>query len=248
MTKRSTNVSLHDLFMDLQKEMTTVLSTGRNAISHPTSKGDDSENNWQEWFKKYLPERYKVGKAFVVDSKGMISEQIDLVIYDRQYSPFLFKHAGATYIPAESVYAVFEVKQILDKNTILYAGKKAASVRKLYRTSAKIQHAGGTYPPRPPIPILTGILTLDSKWKKIFSKPFENALNTLTKIERLDLVCSLEKGAAAEIKYNSHEVEISKSEKDNALIFLFLKLLARLQDVGTCSAIEFPEYIKSMGQ
>ena len=247
MTERSANVSLHDLFMDLQKEMTTVLSTGRNAIHHPTSKGDDSENNWQEWFEKYLPERYKVGKAFVVDSKGIISEQIDLVIYDRQYSPFLFTHAGATYIPAESVYAVFEVKQILDKKTILYAGKKAASVKKLYRTSAKIQHAGGIYPPREPIPILTGILTLDTNWKKMFSKPFEKALNTLSKIERLDLVCSLEKGAA-EIKYNSHEVEISKSEKDNALIFLFLKLLTRLQDVGTCSAIEFPEYIKSMRQ
>lgn len=247
MTKKSTNVSLHDLFMDLQKEMTTVLSTGRSVITHPTSKGDDSEINWQEWLEKYLPERYKVGKAFVIDSKDMISEQIDLVIYDRQYSPFLLNRAGATYIPAESVYAVFEVKQILDRKTILYAGKKAASVKKLYRTSAQIQHAGGIYPPRTPIPILTGILTLDTNWKKMFSKPFENALNKLSELERLDLVCSLEKGAA-EIKYNSHEVEISKSEKDNALVFLFLKLLARLQDVGTCSAIEFPEYIKSMGQ
>lgn len=233
--------------MDLQKEMTTVLSTGRSAISHPTSKGDDSENNWQRWFVEYLPERYRVGKAFVVDSKGMISEQIDLVIYDRQYSPFLFKHAGAIYIPAESVYAVFEVKQILDKKTIQYAGKKASSVRKLYRTSAKIQHAGGIYPPRPPIPIIAGILTLNSKWKKIFSEPFKNALSTLKEKERLDVACSIEKGAA-EIKYNSHEVEIIKSEEDNALIFLFLKLLARLQDVGTCSAIEFPEYIKNMGQ
>lgn len=40
------------------------------------------------------------------------------MIYDRRYSPFLFNQSGAVFIPAESVYAVFEVKQELSRETV----------------------------------------------------------------------------------------------------------------------------------
>ena len=61
--------------------------------------------------KTYLPERYRADKAYVVDSKGAFSDQIDVVVYDRQYSPFIFTYENETIIPAESVYAVFEAKR-----------------------------------------------------------------------------------------------------------------------------------------
>ena len=44
----------------------------------------------------------------------MFSEQIDVVVFDRQYSPFIFNYEGQTIIPAESVYAVFEAKQTVN--------------------------------------------------------------------------------------------------------------------------------------
>jgi len=43
-----------------------------------------------------------------------------------------------------------------------YAQKKMASVRRLYRTSLPIPHAGGTYPPKPLPHILGGLLSLAS--------------------------------------------------------------------------------------
>lgn len=43
------------------------------------------------WFNDYLPKRYKAAKATVVDSQGNISEQIDLALYDIQYSYLAFK-------------------------------------------------------------------------------------------------------------------------------------------------------------
>ncbi|MFH0815290.1 MAG: DUF6602 domain-containing protein [Methanobacteriota archaeon] len=245
MVKGKSKVKLPHLFMDLQKEMVAKLSTGRRAIRHPGSKGDDSELNWQKWLENYLPSRYSVGKAFVIDSRGGISDQIDLVIYDCQYSPFLFRHEGATYIPAESVYAVFEVKQSLDKKMIQYAGEKAASVRKLYRTSAEIPHAGGKYAPQKPKPIFAGILSLDSKWKPMFGSPIKEALANFKDSERLDFICALKNGSS-EISYNANGPVIDESEKKDALVFFFLKLLARLQQVGTCPAIEFPEYAKAL--
>lgn len=45
------------------------------------------------------------------------------------------------YIPAESVYAVFEVKQDVEGH-IEYAAKKVESVRKLKRTSISMVASG----------------------------------------------------------------------------------------------------------
>ena len=69
-----------------------------------------SEAVWLELLNSYLPTRYQAAKAVVVDSEGAFSDQIDVVVFDRQYSPFIFRFEGQTVIPAESVYAVFEAK------------------------------------------------------------------------------------------------------------------------------------------
>ncbi|MNN24385.1 hypothetical protein D3C81_1378170 [compost metagenome] len=127
--------------------MISQLAANRNILTHPTTKGDSFEINWIKWLKVYLPNRYQVDKAFLIDSQNNISDQIDFVIYDQQYTPFVFNQDGAVYIPAESVYAIFEVKPELNKNYIEYAGQKTKSVRQLIRTSAPIHHAGGVLPP-----------------------------------------------------------------------------------------------------
>lgn len=105
------------------------------------SKGDATEQHWIEFLRTYLPDRYKVDKAIVIDSTGNVSEQMDVVIYDAIYTPFIFKQDGFMYIPAESVYAVFEVKQDVEGH-IEYAAKKVESVRKLKRTSISMVSSG----------------------------------------------------------------------------------------------------------
>ncbi|STN25082.1 Uncharacterised protein [Escherichia coli] len=108
----------------------------------------------------YLPKRYQAANAFVVDSLGNFSDQIDVVVFDRQYSPFIFKFNEQIIVPAESVYAVFEAKQSASADLVAYAQRKVASVRRLHRTSLPIPHAGGTYPAKPLIPIWEGYLLL----------------------------------------------------------------------------------------
>ena len=140
-------INLSELYADMQQEMLTKLISGAHAVKHAGSKGDNTEANWIEWFQSYLPKRYKVDKAIIIDSTGKESDQMDLVIYDAQYSYLVFHQGDTKLIPAESVYAVFEVKQELNKEYIEYAGEKAKSVRSLPRTSARIKHAGGDYDP-----------------------------------------------------------------------------------------------------
>ncbi|MBL7933131.1 MAG: hypothetical protein JNL60_14590, partial [Bacteroidia bacterium] len=161
----STNskINIADLFHGLQKQMVAQLNTNREFIQHPGSKGDSLENVWIEWLRKYLPNRYNVDKAIVIDSNGNLSHQLDLVIYDQQYTPFVFTQNGIHYIPAEGVYAVFEVKPdfkgSVDGETFFeYAGKKIESVRKLKRTSVTIINAGVESKARPLTKIVGGIL------------------------------------------------------------------------------------------
>ena len=75
-------IDLRNLFHGLQEQMLTSLNVNRMFIGHPGSKGDATEQHWIEFLRAYLPERYKVDKAIVIDSTGNVSEQMDVVIYD----------------------------------------------------------------------------------------------------------------------------------------------------------------------
>lgn len=98
-------INLSELYADMQQEMLTKLISGAHAVRHAGSKGDNTEANWIEWFQSYLPKRYKVDKAIIIDSTGKESDQMDLVIYDAQYSYLVFHQGDTKLIPAESVYA-----------------------------------------------------------------------------------------------------------------------------------------------
>jgi hypothetical protein len=72
------------------------------------AKGEASEDVWIELLAAHLPYRYQVAKGIVIDANGRESHYIDVIIYDRQYTPLVFNKDGKRYIPAESVYAVIE--------------------------------------------------------------------------------------------------------------------------------------------
>lgn len=226
--------------------MEAKLTFNRKVVKHPTAKGTASELEWVETLSTYLPKRYSADCAFVIDSKGNISEQIDIVIFDRQYSPFILRQNGVTYIPAECVYAVIEVKQDLSKKNIRYAQKKAASVRKLHRTSIPIPHAGGVFEAKKPARILAGIVALEGKLSGESQKELSNA----NEASILNFGCSLI-GKTYFSFPNLHPWEVNKkpyslkrSTDENSLVNFFMNLLTELQKVGTVSAIDITAYLK----
>ncbi|MCF2661779.1 DUF6602 domain-containing protein [Pseudoflavonifractor phocaeensis] len=91
-------INLSELYSNMQAEMLQTLRTGAAAFTHPGTKGDNTEVNWINWFAKYLPSRYAVDKAVIIDSTGRCSNQIDLVIYDAQYSYLVFHHQDSKLI------------------------------------------------------------------------------------------------------------------------------------------------------
>jgi hypothetical protein len=193
--------------------------------------------------KAHLPHRYQADRAFVIDSHGACSEQIDVVIYDRQYSPLLFNQANQRYIPAESVYAVLEVKQDLSREHVLYAASKAASVRRLHRTSAPIPYADGAYKPRPLPHIVAGILTYQSSWTPACGEPLRQALSELSADQQLSLGCALIHGTFEARYQEGGGVEVSVVEGPNSLVQLFMRLLKQLQALATAPAISYEAYL-----
>jgi len=233
------NWSLSQLLDGLHQDLQQRLELSRKSFGHPVAKGDATEKAWLELLQNYLPERYQAETAHVVDSLGSFSEQIDIVVFDRQYSPFIFNYQGQKIIPAESVYAAFEAKQSIDAGQVEYAQKKVASVRRLHRTSLPIPHAGGTFPPKPLIPILGGILTFESEWSPSLSQPLRNALISGNTEQRLNLGCI---AAHGNFQYDgaTDEYEIVMGGRP-ATAFLF-KLISTLQYSGTVPMIDVQAY------
>jgi hypothetical protein len=235
------HIDIRKIFLGLQDQMYAKLSLNRRIIHHPTTKGDASELEWIDMLSTYLPRRYQVDKAFVIDCKGNISEQIDIVIFDRHYSPFLLRQNGATYVPAESVYTIIEVKPILNLANIRYAAKKASSVRKLQRTTTKIIHAGGVIDkPKKPFEILAGILTIEGRC----NVKMESQLKKLDKKRFLNFGCTLDTESFWIKKDSMDNLILEKSKQNEGLIFFFLNLLSELQKLGTVSAMDIQSYIE----
>jgi hypothetical protein len=230
----SGRLDLAEVFYSVQEEMLAQLAVG-GFFEHPSAAGAATEQHWLDLFNRYLPQRYRATPAFVIDSEGRRSRQIDIAIFDNLYSPPLFPHKSGLHIPAESVYAVFEVKPTFSRQWIRDAGEKAASVRALRRTSVRVMSGNLLRAPIRLKPILAGLLATTSVWTpQTFSKNLKAAL--LATPNRLDLGCSLEHGSFEQAK------NITISTQEESLIFFILRLLERLRAQGTAPAADLMKY------
>jgi hypothetical protein len=231
--------SLEKLLAGLHGEIEMRLQRSRAAIGHAVAKGDATEGIWIELLTNYLPQRYRVAKAFVIDSTDTTSQQLDIVIYDRQYTPLIFNQDSTLVIPAESVYAVFEAKQSIDASQVDYAAEKIASVRALHRTSLPIPSAGGMQPPKIPGHVIGGLLSFESEWSPPMGDPLIKGLKAAEAVASLDVGCVAAHGNF----YRTDGVTTIEPNTRAATAFL-LELIARLQAEATVPMIDIRAYAK----
>jgi hypothetical protein len=237
--------NLHDAFARQEAVLSAELQVGKLA-GHFGIQGQGTEDAWRDLLGKMLPARYEVCAAKVVDSRGGQSEQLDLVIRDKHFSPLFWQWGGHLYVPVESVYAVFEIKPEINRDYLLYAGNKVATVRALDPTSAKFGWAAGTMQRQGALHILGGILADSSGWSPAFGDPFMNAMKEVGESGKLDLGCVLGHGSF-EVPGGSPVEEVKLSDPDATLISFVLRLLRRLQEVGSVHAIDYAAYAGWIG-
>lgn len=247
---------LSEAFTYEQRALESKINAAQSTITHDGTMGSVIESQWISGFlQKYLPDRYAVGSGIVINSEGKTSDQIDIVIHDNQYTPNLLSQGTHQFVPAESVYAVIEVKPQIDKGMLEYAGKKAASVRSLTRTSVGIRHAGGSYPPKVLHHIIAGIIGVSADWKGGFNDTFKKNLTPLLGTEnQIDFGCALEHGAFDIYNYdrvftnqdplNPELIDqmINIKSSNNSLVYFMFRLLSRLQAIGTVPAVDWSKY------
>src|SRR5262249_1104593 len=136
---------------------------------------------------------------------------------------------------------VFEVKQDLNPTLLQDAAEKAASVRRLRRTSVPFVSAGALQPAVTPRDILAGILAVRSRFGRYFQNRVTLAIEKLPRDQLLDFGCPLLHGAF-EMLPEDDTYSLHFSPSSEALIFFFIRLVERLRAQGTAPAADLMAY------
>lgn len=82
---------------------------------HNATTGALAEAVLREFLQEHLPKGVSVEEGFIIDAKGGLSKQCDIIIYDsHHYAPF-YRAGQVVVVPVEAVIAVIEVKTSINK-------------------------------------------------------------------------------------------------------------------------------------
>jgi hypothetical protein len=239
LSERDGKAFLKERLIDVEDAFIHDLKRRQKSITHDGTMGDATEDSWIELMRDYLPARYRVSKAFAVDHLGHTTDQLDCLIYDAHFTPALFGKDKHLYVPAEAVYATFEVKQTITAEDLDYAGGKAASLRALARTSAALESAYGPNPPKTPFPILGGLLGMNASWADGLGEAFLRRFNSLDDQKHLDLVLTAESGFCDCLAPPRDPLIVIGP---GSLMRGLFRLLKALRTKATVTAIEWEKY------
>ena len=231
---------LQEMLLAKQESLRSILEESK-VIKHPVGNGDNSESGWKEFLDKILPKKYGVDNGFVIDCEGNISDQIDIIIYDNLYSPYIMSSgSGIKYIPSEAVYAIVEIKPTVTKSYLKYANDKVESVKKLKRTVRGVTVAGDRKPKGKLTNILGILLTKEANITKD-----ETLKNYMEEYTNINIVCALDKYTLF-CDRNISELKIQKINENEALLGLYFYLNNELYELGTVAGIDIREYANAL--
>ena len=142
---------MKEALVHLADQLKSLLSQYDSFGKHRGERGERRENALAEVLGKFLPDRYKIASGEVVAASGEASRQIDILIYDRFHSPLLIDAKDTKVVPAESVYAVIELKpNMASVNELQDALDNIRSVKRLPRSAVVPRHGGHRQRSNPP--------------------------------------------------------------------------------------------------
>ncbi len=111
------------------------------AHEHPSTIGGFREEVWRSLFEQIIPKKFSIERSvFIIDSHGQVSNEIDLAIYDEQYTPYIFNYGKMKFIPIEAVAAVIECKSLnVDEKVVLNWAKNVESLKTSLKSIVRTQ-------------------------------------------------------------------------------------------------------------
>ncbi|MFD1887752.1 DUF6602 domain-containing protein [Paenibacillus wenxiniae] len=81
------------------------------AAVHGGLTGDYREEMWIKFFRSIIPLKYSIAQGvLIIDSEKRVSREVDIAIYDDQYTPYVFQYNTLKFIPIEAVVVAIECK------------------------------------------------------------------------------------------------------------------------------------------
>jgi hypothetical protein len=105
-------------------ELIAVKDRVRNFTQNWGEDGRYKEIIFANVLQRALPNIAKVGTGFVIGKNNEVTRQIDIIVYDRRY-PMFFQKDNFIIAPAESVFAIIEVKTRAESDNIIKAIQNA---------------------------------------------------------------------------------------------------------------------------
>ena len=104
-----TIIKIVENYENLEKSIVNQLKL--SVPAHNSTTGTYREEVWRSLFEQIIPKKFVIEQGvFIIDSYGSISKEVDLVIYDESYTPYIFNYGAIKFIPIEAVTAVIQCK------------------------------------------------------------------------------------------------------------------------------------------
>jgi hypothetical protein len=205
------------LFGGISKKMLIDFENIRKIIEKkPTVTGGILENTLRGFLTDYFPRSLGITSGFIVDVNGNETKQLDVIIYDSLKTPIFINSENIRVVPVECVYAVLEVKSLINTSELNKIFENMKSVKSLQKTAYAPLYQDtpitwNLYGTDEPIwPINYYVFAFDSMDLKSIRNKIEqfHIDNLLPVSKRIDGVCVLKKGI------------ICNYDKDNKITFL----------------------------
>ena len=122
------------IFQNVLRQAEDVLTLAGEAAAnyqHRGIRGDERAAALARFLVAHLPNVFAIGKGEAIDYRDNRTGQLDLCIYDAAGAAPILSSAENFLVPAESIYAVIEVKSVLTKAEMQKCVESAKRIRAL---------------------------------------------------------------------------------------------------------------------
>lgn len=241
---------LKNIFDNLEKSLYNDMSI---RIQHNLEDGKYREYLVTKVLKKIIPAKYSITNGFIIDSENNISQEMDVIIYDKNYVPPFFDETY-TVVPIEAVIAVIQVKTTLTSNTLKDSISNLNSINRLKsKTGGKIISANGSL-------ITEKRYICPYKIVVSYQTDYADSHDFSDNLKDIDMLYIVEENKSLYIKHrdntesvvceNREKLELSQQNysteivNDSRLAFFALNLLEKMKLINNSIIINYEEYIK----
>ena len=125
-----------DIFIqNLGEDLIRIFDRSSKNTNHPDQIGRTKEINVTKQIAAMLPHGIGIGRGFVFDSFGHVSNQCDIIIYEKDYIPVFVQddNTDYSYYPCEGVIAIGEIKSTLNFEQLSDSTNKLKKIKEMQR-------------------------------------------------------------------------------------------------------------------